>query len=137
MNKRLTGFLIGTLLLINSLSYSQVEPSRVVVLPDSIVAKIIDELIIKDHLVFELNKKDSIITVYQQKNDNLSIQVGFYKLNEEEYKTIILKEREQSKGKDGTIKILNRKLTWAKIGEITLSALALLELVVIVMLATK
>lgn len=137
MNKRLTGFLIGTLLLINSLSYSQVEPSRVVVLPDSIVAKIIDELIIKDHLVFELNKKDSIITVYQQKNDNLSIQVGFYKLNEEEYKTIILKEREQSKGKDGTIKILNRKLTWAKIGEIALSALALLELVVIVMLATK
>lgn len=135
--KRLSGLFLGILLLISSLAYSQVDTTKYVILPDDIAAKVIDELIVKDHLVFELQKKDSIIVAYQLDVNNLKVEVGMYKLNEVDFNTIITKEREKNTLKDRELKVANRKVLWGRVEKVGLAILATAELIVILVLSTK
>lgn len=136
--KKKFGYVLGILLLISSLAFSQVKDEpKVVILPDDIAAKVIDELIVKDHLVFELQEKDSIIVAYELDINNLKVEVGMYKLNEVDFNTIIAKEREKTALKDKELRKANLKLLLGRIQKIGLAVLATAELIVILVLSTK
>lgn len=68
-----------------------------VCLPESVVNKIIDDLVIKDHLVYKVSLQDSIIHVYQHKDSLSTVEVQKYKLGEEQYKSIVESLKEQNK----------------------------------------
>jgi len=78
-------------------------------IPDSIAAKVIDELIVNDHLTFTVAKQDSIIMVYGRDLANKSTAIRILKTNEEEYKKIIARLEEIVKIRDAQIIDLKKK----------------------------
>lgn len=92
----MTGLILGTTLLINS------SQAQTVNLPDSIAARVIDELIIKDYLVTVVQKQDSIITTYHHKDSLAQREIFLYTLNKKDYETrlankdslLVMKEKE-------------------------------------------
>lgn len=58
-------------------------------IPEPVVTNVIQELIIKDGLIVELNKKDSVVTIYKTFVDKQRQEIALLKLNEEDYKKII------------------------------------------------
>lgn len=70
--------------LISFYSYSQD-----ICFDEKIVAKIIDDLIVKKDLEYRVNKLDSTIIVYERDAKTHEQTIKVYKLKEEEYKKII------------------------------------------------
>lgn len=129
--KKLHGYLIGTILfLISFSSYSQCT-----CLPDSIITNIVDELIVKDGMAFELNRKDSIIIVYKHELGVKGEQIAELKLNAKEYETIISNKDRLSEYLIAESKDLKRTIRKLKIQKALLTALAVVEVVFIGLIA--
>lgn len=135
MMKRLSGLLIGSLLLLSSLA-TLGQGVKTVCIPDSVLSKTIDELIVLDGLKFELHEKDSMLVVYSQDINNLKVQIGIYKLNEVDFNTILGKKDEEITIVKDSLKKTQRQLTWDNVKLVGLGILAFLELVVIAVVAT-
>lgn len=135
MMKRLSGLLIGSLLLLSSL-VTLGQGAKTVCIPDSVLSKTIDELIVLDGLKFELHEKDSMLVVYSQDINNLKVQIGIYKLNEVDFNTILGKKDEEITIVKDSLKKTQRQLTWDNVKLVGLGILAFLELVVIAAVAT-
>lgn len=65
-----------------------------VTIPDSTAGFILEELIVKDQLAFEVVKQDSIITILKIENGNLTQKIAIYKTKDEEYQGIITRLNE-------------------------------------------
>lgn len=123
MKSKLSFLLIGILISITSFGQKQVCVS------DSIMKKVIDELIVKDHLQFTVNELDSTLTIYKSTVDSLKAEVVVLKLNGKDYETIVKALKEDVQLKNSEIKYLRRANFKAKIvsfikGAITGLALA-------------
>jgi hypothetical protein len=132
MTKLVTIFL-SLVLSINC--YSQV------CIPDSIASKVIDELLVKDHLVFKVEKQDSVITVLYKSLEGKDEKIEIYKTNEEEYKTITAKLEEIIKLREAKIKDLEKQVRKINFKGIALTVVVAVETAVIavlvIMLASK
>ena len=105
-------------LLVILTSFFCAAQDKEICLPDSIVAKIIDDLVIKDHLVYKVNLQDSIIQVYQHKDSLSTVEIQKYKLKEKEYKIVVEALEQQlkiveSENKDLRIERTKLKITYA------------------------
>lgn len=103
--KRRNLFLIG--ILISLLSFTTKAQETCV--PDSIFAKMVDELIVKDGMEYELNKKDSTLTIYAHKDSLQRESIKIYKIKEGEWTGIVSKLEEREKIKDAEIKDLKHE----------------------------
>lgn len=124
--------MIGILLLISLPSYSQ--------LPDYVISNIVDELIVKDGLVYKVSLQDSVIQVLQESESKNRVIIGEYKLKEEEYKAIVerAKEREDlltAQNKD--LEKSNRRRNFGNAllkGGLVIETLAIVALIVVIIL---
>jgi len=92
-------FLIGTISLICSLaSFSQTT-----CLPDSVLKKVVDELIVKDHLQFTVKVQDSILNVLKHSNTVQLEKINIYVLKEQEYKSIVFSLEQRIEIKEAQI----------------------------------
>jgi hypothetical protein len=109
MMKRLLLFL--SVILISIASYGQKQ----ICLEDTIVAKMIDELIVKDHLQFTVNELDSTLTIYKNTVDSLRGEVVVLKLDAKDYNTAVTALREDVILKNSEIRDLRKANFKAKI----------------------
>ena len=80
--RKLISFLIA-------ISISLTLCAQDVCIPDSTASKIIDELIVKDHLQFTVNRQDSIITFLVKEVNAKDREITIYKTKDETYNKII------------------------------------------------
>jgi hypothetical protein len=104
--------LIGLLIVISSLTATAQRP-----VPDSILTKIIEDLIRYDHAKYALNVKDSIITVYKHKDSVNQVKIEQYKLNAAQYEQVVTNLKQISEIDEKTINRLERQLKMVRIRE--------------------
>lgn len=80
---------IGFLVVIISLAAAFTSYSQTTCLPDSVLKKVVDELIVKDHLQYTVSVQDSILGVYKLTIKDHQEKINTYILKEQEYKSII------------------------------------------------
>lgn len=85
--------------------------------PDSILTKIIQELIMYDHVKYSLSVKDSIITVYKHKDSVNLAKIEQYKLNATQYEQVVTDLKKVNQIDEKTIKRLERQLKMVRIRE--------------------
>ncbi len=96
--RRLILFLIGI-----SISFT-VAAQKQICFPDSIVGQVIDELIVKDHLQFTVNKLDSTVTIYKHTVEIQNKEIVILKLNASNYEEVVAKLNAIIISKDQEIK---------------------------------
>lgn len=132
MNKKI-GWLIVIISLISFSLFGQEE----IPLPKEILPKIIDELLIKDHLVYKVNLQDSIIRVYEHKDSLSTVEIQKYKLEEEQYKIVVESLREQNKILTAQNKDLTRNEKKLKIENKVIKIVGAVALAVLIWLNIK
>lgn len=93
--KKFLGYIAAIILSLTSLASVAQEKQEVVEIPVVLLDSIVDELVVKDHLVYKLNVQDSIISVYQQIGQNMYMQIEIHKLREQEYEKILYSLQQQ------------------------------------------
>lgn len=126
--KRLIGLFLGILLSISS------PAQDTVTIPDSIAAKVIDELIIKDGMVIELHKKDSMLTVFANRIINKDNIIYEYKLKEDQYKLITSNNEEIKRVLLKERTDLKKQLRKEKLKKAFTKVLVIAEAIIIVIL---
>lgn len=96
---------VGLLIIILSLIAFKTEAQEVVI-PGEIAQKVMEDLILKDHLQYTVNKQDSIIRVYEIDLNKYKTVVKEFKLNESQYQLIISNLNEVVGIQDAEIKDL-------------------------------
>lgn len=107
-------WLTAIVLLISSTVFAQTEKDSTN-LPSKLLPKIIDELLVKDHLTFVVSKQDSILRVYEHKDSIHQVEVAQYKLDAVEYKQVITKLEKKNKLYEDELQIVykdKKKLTF-------------------------
>jgi hypothetical protein len=94
---------VGFLIVISSLLCSLTCFSQETCLPDSVVKKIIDELVVKDHLQFTTNVQDSIVNVLNKSIAVHKEKINTYILKEQEYKSMVSSLEQRINIKDAQI----------------------------------
>lgn len=90
-------------------SLAQEVKVETVQIPVEVLNKVIDELLVKDHLQFTVNVQDSILAVYKQKDSVHREKVNTYILKEQEYKSIISSLEQRIDIKDAQITDLKKE----------------------------
>lgn len=104
-----------TFLIVISSFLPSLAQEQSICLPDSVVGKIIDELLVKDHLQFTVNKLDSTLTVYKHTVDEGNKEITKLKLNAQDYQLVISNLREEVQLEKSEVKRLKRKSIKEKI----------------------
>ncbi len=86
MTRRLIGLIIAI-----SISFTVASQKKDICFSDSVVGQMIDELIVKDHLQFTVNKLDSTVTVYKNTVAEQKQEIVKLKLNESNYELVVAK----------------------------------------------
>jgi hypothetical protein len=89
-------FCLSVILGIALNSYSQTTTPKEVVIPTYILDSIVQELIIKDHLVYTVNLQDSTIQVYKKDHKNDLEKIQILAIKNTEYEGIVKKLEELS-----------------------------------------
>lgn len=131
MSKKI-GWLIVIISLINFSLFSQ-EVS----LPKEILPKIVDELIIKDNLVYKVNLQDSTIRAYEHRDSLSTVEIQKYKLGEKQYLIMIELLRQELKIVESENKDLKRVQTRLKIKSTVIQTLEAVALAVLIWLNFK
>lgn len=115
--KKLIGLLIGTIGIVLS-SYCQpktVTPPNEVLIPVYVLDSVVQELIIKDHLVYTINLQDSTIQVYKKDHKNDLEKIQILALKNTEYEGIIKKMEELSLYDKAALKDCKKEVKVGKI----------------------
>lgn len=126
--KRLIFFWIGIIISISSLAQN---PD--ICIPDTVADHIIEELIIKDQLAFEVIKQDSIIVVLKIELGNKEQIISIYKTKETEFNNIISNLKKIIDIRNAEIKDLKkqvRKVTFKGIKTAVIETLIILGLLI-------
>lgn len=91
------------LIVISSLLCSLTSFAQETCLPDSVVKKIVDELIVKDHLQVTVNLQDSTLTVYKHLDSVQREKINTYILKEQSYNSIVSSLEQRIEIKDAQI----------------------------------
>lgn len=86
--KKLIGLYLAILLTVCSLT-TKAQTEDTIQIPEWVATLVIDELIVKDGLVYELSKKDSILIVYERQIADQNKAIAYYQLNAQEYEAIM------------------------------------------------
>jgi len=106
--KKLIFLLIVTLISFCTCSAQEVKVETVQI-PVEVLNKVIDELLVKDHLQFTVNVQDSILAVYKQKDSVHREKINTYILKEQEYKSIVSSLEQRMNIKDAQITYLKKE----------------------------
>lgn len=106
-----------------------------VIISDPVAGQVIDELIVKDGLVYEVGKQDSIITTLEHSKTALEIKVAIHEEKDVKQTSVILKQDELNKNLQQDNKGLEKDLRKQKLKIAGLKILAVLEAVLIVLVA--
>ena len=99
--KKLLGLLIVILVGLTSDLPAQ---NSVVILPDSIALRVMEDLLLSDHLKVQVNLQDSIIRVYELRDTHYQQIIASYKVSEEQYQLIIGNMEKINKIQDAKMK---------------------------------
>lgn len=105
-----------------------------VTIPDTVAARVIDDLIIKDGLVKEVEAKDSVISTFHHKDSTYIETLAIHEAKHVQQDSIISKQDIQNKNLNKEVKTKDRELRQEKLKKIGLKLIAIGEGVLIVLL---
>lgn len=134
--KKLFGLILVILTLI---AYNTDAQSKEVIIPDSIAELVIKDLIRKDYLEYTVSNQDSLIKVYEIRENHYHELIASYKLNEEQYKLIITNLEKVNEIRAARLKDLEKQHKKAKFKTVVTDVVqyAVIGILVYIILLTK